>query len=107
MGLNFTQKLISSHLAEGAKLRYRHPGDARAGNNRLDRGRTEIWIQRAEHNLIQEDFKSPDDHLFLRSACRRFGVWFSPVGNGVRHPVHLAVRNALLSHLRGNYELIY
>ena len=54
----------------------------------LDRVRTEVSVQYVDHNLIQEDFKNPDDHLFLRSACRRFGVWFSPAGNGVSHPVH-------------------
>ena len=40
-------------------------------------------------NLIQSDFRNPDDHLFLRSACRRFGVWYSRAGNGVSHPVHM------------------
>jgi len=54
----------------------------------LDRVRTEVSIQYVDHNLIQEDFKNPDDHLFLRSACRRFGIWLSPAGNGVSHPVH-------------------
>jgi aconitate hydratase len=26
--------------------------------------------------------------LFLKSACERFGLWFSRPGNGVSHPVH-------------------
>ncbi len=54
----------------------------------LDRARTELSAQYLDHNLIQEDFKNPDDHLFLYSACRRFGIWFSRPGNGVSHPVH-------------------
>jgi aconitate hydratase len=54
----------------------------------LDRVRTEVSVQYVDHNLLQEDFKNADDHLFLRSACRRFGVWYSPPGNGVSHPVH-------------------
>jgi aconitate hydratase len=41
-----------------------------------------------DHNIIQEDFKNPDDHLFLHSACQRFGVWYSRPGNGVSHPCH-------------------
>jgi hypothetical protein len=28
------------------------------------------------------------DALFLRSACPRSGVWSSPPGEGIRHPVH-------------------
>src|SRR5262249_10902539 len=51
--------------------------------------RTEISAQYVDHNLLQEDFKNADDHLFLESACRRFGVWYSRPGNGVSHPVHM------------------
>jgi aconitate hydratase len=54
----------------------------------LDRVRTEVSAQYVDHNLIQEDHKNPDDHLFLRSACERFGIWYSRPGNGVSHPVH-------------------
>ena len=54
----------------------------------LDRVKTECSVQYVDHNLIQEDHKNPDDHLFLQSACARFGVWFSRAGNGVSHPVH-------------------
>jgi aconitate hydratase len=54
----------------------------------LERVRTELSVQYVDHNLIQEDFKNPDDHLFLRSACQRFGIWYSRPGNGVSHPVH-------------------
>jgi len=55
----------------------------------IDRVKTELSAQYVDHNLIQEDFKNPDDHLFLRSACKKFGIWFSRPGNGVSHPVHM------------------
>lgn len=54
----------------------------------LDRVRTELSVQYVDHNLLQEDFKNADDHLFLESACRRFGIWYSRPGNGVSHPLH-------------------
>lgn len=54
----------------------------------VGRVRTELSAQYVDHNLVQEDFKNQDDHLFLRSACQRFGVWYSRAGNGVSHPVH-------------------
>ena len=54
----------------------------------LPRVETECSAQYVDHNLLQTDFKNPDDHLFLRSACRKFGVWYSRPGNGVSHPVH-------------------
>ena len=55
----------------------------------IPRVRTELSAQYIDHNLLQTDFKNADDHRFLRSACRRFGVHFSRAGNGVSHPVHM------------------
>jgi aconitate hydratase len=54
----------------------------------LERVRTELSAQYVDHNLLQADHKNADDHLFLESACRRFGIWYSRPGNGVSHPVH-------------------
>ena len=56
---------------------------------RLPQVRTELSAQYIDHNLIQADFRNPDDHLFLRSACQKFGLWYSRPGNGVSHPVHM------------------
>lgn len=55
----------------------------------LDRVHTEVSAQYVDHNLLQTDNKNADDHLFLQSACERFGIWYSPAGNGVSHPVHM------------------
>src|SRR3990167_5555286 len=104
MSLNVTQKLIQSHLIEGIM----HPGEEIALKidhtlcqdatgtlvmleleaMGLDRVRTELSVQYVDHNLLQEDHRNADDHLFLRSACRKFGIWYSPPGNGVSHPLH-------------------
>ena len=54
----------------------------------LDRVRTELSAQYVDHNLLQEDYRNPEDHLFLLRACQRFGVYYSRPGNGVSHPVH-------------------
>lgn len=55
----------------------------------LDRVRTELSAQYVDHNLLQTDEKNAQDHEFLRSACQRYGVWFSKPGNGVSHPTHM------------------
>ena len=105
MGKSVAWKLIESHLIEGSMTAGREIGiridqtltqDATGTlvmleleSMGLDRVRTELSVQYVDHNLIQEDFKNPDDHLFLRSACRRFGIWYSPPGNGVSHPLHM------------------
>ena len=104
MGMNVAQKLISSHLAEGEMTPGEEIGiridqtltqDAtgtlvmlQLEAMGLERPCTEVSVQYVDHNLIQEDFKNADDHLFLESACRRFGIWFSRPGNGVSHPLH-------------------
>ena len=102
---NVAQKLIASHLVEGDLT----PGSQIALTidqtltqdatgtlvmleleaMGLDSARTEVSAQYVDHNLVQEDYKNQDDHLFLRSACERFGLWYSPPGNGVSHPVHM------------------
>ena len=55
----------------------------------LDRARTEVSVQYVDHNLLQADFRNADDHIFLKSAAQRFGLWYSMAGNGVSHPVHM------------------
>ncbi|MPV38399.1 aconitate hydratase [Georgenia subflava] len=55
----------------------------------LDRARTQLSVQYVDHNLLQTDEKNADDHRFLRSACRRWGIWYSKAGNGVSHPTHM------------------
>jgi aconitate hydratase len=103
--LNVSQKLIKSHLIEGEMTPGSEIGlridqtltqdatgtmvmlELEAMN--LDRVKTEISVQYIDHNLLQTDFKNADDHLFLYSACQRFGVWYSRAGNGVSHPVHM------------------
>lgn len=55
----------------------------------MGRVKTELSAQYVDHNILQTDFKNADDHVFLRSACRKFGIWYSPAGNGVSHPVHM------------------
>ncbi len=54
----------------------------------LPRVKTELSAQYVDHGLLQTDFRNADDHVFLHSACRKFGVWFSRPGNGASHPVH-------------------
>jgi aconitate hydratase len=40
----------------------------------IPRVNTELSAQFIDHNLIQADAKNADDHLFLRSACLKYGV---------------------------------
>src|SRR3954467_8000758 len=105
MSLNVAQKLIQSHLLDG---------DMRPGGEialkvdqtllqdvlgtlvmleleamGIERVKVGLAAQYVDHNLVQNDHMNADEHLFLRSACRRFGVWYSRPGNGISHPVHM------------------
>lgn len=107
MGLTAAEKLIDDHLIEGSIDDYEIGEEIAIEIDQtltqdatgtlvqleleamdLDYAQTELSAQYVDHNLIQEDNKNPDDHLFLRSACKRFGLWYSRPGNGVSHPVH-------------------
>jgi aconitate hydratase len=104
VGRNVAQKLIESHLVSGEM----RPGEEiglridqtltqdatgtlvmlELEAMELERVHTEVSVQYVDHNLLQTDERNADDHLFLYSSCRRFGIWFSKPGNGVSHPVH-------------------
>lgn len=51
--------------------------------------KTELSASYIDHNLLQTDFRNMDDHLFLQSAAKKFGVYFSRPGNGISHHIHL------------------
>ncbi|SHE43594.1 aconitase [Fodinibius roseus] len=101
--LNVTQKLIKSHLVDGEMkpgeeigLRIDQTLTQDATGTmvmleleamELEEAQTELSCQYVDHNLIQTDYKNPDDHVFLKSAAEHFGMWFSRPGNGVSHPI--------------------
>ncbi len=105
MGRTLAHKLIESHLVTGEPTPG-EPIEIRVDQTLtqdatgtlvmqelealgLDRARTEVSVQYVDHNLLQSDEKNAEDHLFLQSACKRFGLWFSKAGNGVSHPTHM------------------
>jgi aconitate hydratase len=105
MGMNVAQKLITSHLVDGEPTPGTEIGlridqtltqDATGTmvmleleGMSLDRARTDVSVQYVDHNLLQADERNAEDHRFLQSACRRFGLWYSKAGNGVSHPTHM------------------
>lgn len=42
-----------------------------------------------DHNMLQTGFENMDDHEFIKSVCKRFGITYSRAGNGVCHQLHL------------------
>ncbi|MBW1896247.1 MAG: aconitate hydratase [Deltaproteobacteria bacterium] len=105
MAKNVTQKILEAHLIEGKLI----PGEEIA--IRIDQtllqdatgtmamlefeslgiasAKAELAAQYVDHNLLQTDNKNADDHVYLQTACARYGIYFSPPGNGVSHQVHM------------------
>ncbi len=102
---NLTTKILEAHLVEGVlipgneiSVRIDHTllQDATGTMAMLEfmatgtpRVKVELAAQYIDHNLLQTDFKNADDHAFLTSAAKKFGLYLSKPGNGVSHQVHL------------------
>ena len=81
IGIKIDQTLTQDATGTMAYLEFESLG--------VNRVRTEISVSYVDHNLLQTDFKNADDHLFLKTMAERYGLYFSPPGNGVSHQVHL------------------
>jgi aconitate hydratase len=105
MGKNLVEKIIVSHLVSGSMEPDREIGisidqtltqDATGTLAYLeleamgvDRVATELSVSYVDHNTLQMGAENADDHLYLRTVAARYGVFFSPPGNGICHQVHL------------------
>ncbi|HSR11235.1 MAG TPA: aconitate hydratase [Thermodesulfobacteriota bacterium] len=105
MGKSITHKIISSHLVSGSMSVGSEIGirvdqtlvhDATGQMSLLQyeaigagRVKTKRSLTYADHNILQVIFENMDDHHFLASASRKFGLYFSRVGNGICHQVNL------------------
>jgi aconitate hydratase len=102
---NLTRQILREHLVDG-DLRPGEPIGVRVDQTllqdatgtmafmqfeQLDVPRVEVGraVQYIDHNVVQLDFKNPDDHRMLQAYCRRYGAHFSRPGNGISHYVSL------------------
>ena len=104
MGGSLARQLIESHLVAGAPVAGTEIALAPdqvfiddsvgplialeleamgAGTAQVD-----LAVGYVDHLLLQADELNPEDHLMMRSACERYGLWFSRAGNGICHAVH-------------------
>ena len=105
MGKNIVQKIFSSHLVSG-KLKVGEEiaisvdqtltQDATGTMAYLQfeamcipKVKTKLSVSYVDHNTLQTGFENFDDHLFLQSIAKKYGIYFSKPGNGICHQVHL------------------
>ena len=106
MGRPLTKKILESHFVRGSMV----PGeelfitvdqtlthDINAVMTYLafeavglERVRTKCSVSYLDHNLLYVNNMTPDDHIYLQSAARKYGVYLSRPGNGICHAVHMA-----------------
>ena len=104
-GKNIVQKIFSSHLVSG-KLKVGEEiaisvdqtltQDATGTMAYLQfeamdilKVKTKLSVSYVDHNTLQTGFENFDDHLFLQSIAKKYGIYFSKPGNGICHQVHL------------------
>jgi len=105
MGLTIAQKIIKEHLLEGEMIPGAEIGlridqtltqDATGTMAYLEfeamgipRVKTELSVAYIDHNTLQSGFMNADDHRFIQSMAKKYGLKFSRPGNGICHQVHL------------------
>ncbi len=105
MRLTVAQKIISEHLVSGkmisggeiiisidqtltqdatgtmAYLEFEALG--------VDRVKTKKSVAYIDHNTLQTGPENADDHLYIQTVAKKYGIYYSKPGNGICHQVHL------------------
>ena len=103
--MNVVEKILRAHLVEGDPAK-----DAEIGI-RIDQTLTQdatgtmaylqfeamgvncvkndLAVSYVDHNTVQIGFENADDHDFLASIARKYGIVYSKAGNGICHQLHL------------------
>ncbi|MBR3742819.1 MAG: aconitate hydratase [Clostridia bacterium] len=105
MSMTITQKIIAAHKLSGdmtpgseigLKIDQTLTQDATGTmaylaleNIGIPRVKTEKSIAYIDHNTLQCGFENADDHRYIQSVARKYGVYYSRPGNGICHQVHL------------------
>jgi len=105
MGLTIAQKIIKEHLLSGEmiageeialKIDQTLTQDATGTMAYLEfeaigipRVKTELSVAYVDHNTLQSGFENADDHRYIQSVAKKYGLKFSRPGNGICHQVHL------------------
>ncbi len=105
MQLTVAQKIISEHLVSGKIISGEEiiisidqtlTQDATGtmvylqlealGVNKI---KTKKSIAYIDHNTLQTGSENADDHLYIQTVAKKYGIYFSKPGNGICHQVHL------------------
>jgi aconitate hydratase len=105
VGQNIVQKILSAHIEDGELGKGSEVGiridqtltqDATGTMAYLQfesmdipRVKTELSVSYVDHNTLQSGFENADDHQYLQTVGKKYGIYYSKAGNGICHQVHL------------------
>jgi len=105
MGLTVAQKILKEHLVDGSltegdeigiKIDQTLTQDATGTMADLQfeqmgtpRVKTEVSVSYIDHKTIQMGFEDADDHTYLQTFAKKYGLYLSKAGNGICHQVHV------------------
>ena len=103
--MNVVEKILRAHLVEGDPAKDAEIGiridqtltqDATGTMAYLQfeamgvpRIKNDLAVSYVDHNTVQIGFENADDHDFLASVARKYGIVYSKAGNGICHQLHL------------------
>lgn len=103
--MNVVEKILRAHLVEGDPAKDAEIGiridqtltqDATGTMAYLQfeamgvgRIRNDLAVSYVDHNTVQIGYENADDHDFLASVARKYGIIYSKAGNGICHQLHL------------------
>lgn len=105
MGLTVAQKILKEHLVDGSltsgdeigiKIDQTLTQDATGTMADLQfeqmatpRVKTDVSVSYIDHKTIQMGFEDADDHTYLQTFAKKYGLFLSRAGNGICHQVHV------------------
>lgn len=81
IGLKIDQTLTQDSTGTMAYLQFEAMG--------VNRVKTKKSVAYIDHNMLQTGPENADDHLYIQSIAKKYGIYFSKPGNGICHQVHL------------------
>jgi aconitate hydratase len=104
MGDNITRKILGAHLVDGQMVPGQEIGirvdeillQDITGTAammhfeamHLHRVRCQVACVYGDHNVLQVSEENTEDHVYLSSAARKYGMWWAKPGAGIGHQIH-------------------
>jgi aconitate hydratase len=80
IGIRIDQVLVQDLTGTQVLLHFESGGFAQIG--------CEVAVCYADHNVIQVKSENMQDHVYLQTAGKKYGMWYAKPGAGIGHQIH-------------------